>query len=29
MGIVRVYNSALTGSEILQNFDADKSKYGL
>jgi hypothetical protein len=29
MGVVRMYNSALTGSEILQNFNADKSKYGL
>jgi hypothetical protein len=29
MGIVRMYNSALTGSQVLQNFNADKSKYGL
>jgi hypothetical protein len=29
MGVVRMYNSALTGSQVLQNFDADKSKYGL
>jgi hypothetical protein len=29
IGITRLYNSALTGSEVLQNFDADKSKYGL
>jgi hypothetical protein len=29
MGVVRIYNSALSSSEILQNFDADKSKYGL
>ncbi len=29
MGVVRMYNKALTGSEVLQNFDADKSKYGL
>jgi hypothetical protein len=29
MGVVRMYNSALTGSQILQNFNADKSKYGL
>jgi hypothetical protein len=29
MGVVRMYNSALTASEILQNFNADKSKYGL
>ena len=29
MGIVRYYNKALTGSEISQNFNADKTKYGL
>jgi hypothetical protein len=29
MGVVRMYNKALTGSEVLQNFNADKSKYGL
>jgi hypothetical protein len=29
MGVVRIYNKSLTGSEILQNFNADKSKYGL
>ena len=29
MGVVRMYNSALTGSQVLQNFNADKSKYGL
>jgi hypothetical protein len=29
MGVVRMYNKSLTGSEILQNFNADKSKYGL
>jgi hypothetical protein len=29
MGIVRMYNKSLTGSEVLQNFNADKSKYGL
>jgi hypothetical protein len=29
MGVVRMYNKALSGSEVLQNFDADKSKYGL
>jgi hypothetical protein len=28
-GIVRIYDSALTPSEITQNFNADKSKYGL
>jgi len=26
---VRVYSSALTGAEVLQNFDADRSRYGL
>jgi hypothetical protein len=29
LGVVRIYNKALTGSEVLQNFNADKSKYGL
>ena len=29
VGIVRIYNDALTSSEVLQNFNADKSKYGL
>jgi hypothetical protein len=29
MGVVRIYSSALTGSQVLQNFNADKSKYGL
>ena len=29
MGVVRMYNKSLTGSEILQNFNADKAKYGL
>ena len=29
MGVVRMYSSALTGSQVLQNFNADKSKYGL
>jgi hypothetical protein len=29
MGVVRIYNKALSGSEVLQNFNADKSKYGL
>jgi hypothetical protein len=29
MGVVRMYNSALTSSEVLQNFNADKDKYGL
>ena len=29
VGIVRLYNSALTSPQVLQNFNADKSKYGL
>jgi hypothetical protein len=29
MGVVRMYNKSLTGSEVLQNYNADKSKYGL
>ena len=29
VGIVRLYNSALTSSQVSQNFNADKSKYGL
>lgn len=29
IGITRLYNSALTSSEVLDNFNADKSKYGL
>jgi hypothetical protein len=29
IGITRLYNKALSASEVLQNFDADKSKYGL
>jgi hypothetical protein len=29
IGIVRLYNAALTSSQVLQNFNADKSKYGL
>ena len=29
MGVVRMYNSALTTSQVLQNYNADKSKYGL
>ena len=28
-GIVRIYNRALTSTEILQNFNAQKSRYGL
>jgi hypothetical protein len=29
IGIIRIYNRALTASEVLQNYNADKSKYGL
>jgi len=29
MGVVRYYNKALSASEVLQNFNADKTKYGL
>jgi hypothetical protein len=29
IGITRLYNAALTSSQVLQNFNADKSKYGL
>jgi hypothetical protein len=29
IGITRIYNNALSSIEVLQNFDADKSKYGL
>ncbi len=29
VGIVRLYSSALTSSEVLQNYNANKSKYGL
>jgi Neuraminidase (sialidase) len=29
IGIIRMYDSSLTASQVLQNFDADKSKYGL
>jgi uncharacterized delta-60 repeat protein len=29
MGVVRMYSKSLSGSEVLQNFNADKSKYGL
>jgi hypothetical protein len=29
IGIVRLYNSALTGAEVLQNYDANKAIYGL
>jgi hypothetical protein len=29
IGIIRLYNAALTSSQVLQNYNADKSKYGL
>lgn len=29
IGITRLYNAALTPSQVLQNFNANKSKYGL
>jgi hypothetical protein len=29
VGIVRMYNKALSAGEIVQNFDADGYKYGL
>ena len=29
IGVVRIYNKSLTSSEVLQNFNSDKSKYGL
>ena len=29
IGITRLYDASLTASQVLQNFDADKSKYGL
>jgi hypothetical protein len=29
IGIVRLYNSALTGAEVLQNYDANRGVYGL
>jgi hypothetical protein len=29
IGITRIYKSALNSSQVLQNFNADKSKYGL
>jgi hypothetical protein len=29
VGIVRLYNKSLTSSEVLSNYNADKSKYGL
>jgi hypothetical protein len=29
IGIVRIYNTALTSAQVLQNYNADKAKYGL
>ena len=29
IGITRLYNRALTASEVLNNYNVDKSKYGL
>jgi hypothetical protein len=29
IGITRIYNAALTSAQVLQNFESDKSKYGL
>jgi hypothetical protein len=29
IGVVRLYNTALTDAEVLQNYNADKSTYGL
>ncbi len=29
IGIVRMYNRALTASEVLNNYDANKNLYGL
>lgn len=29
IGITRIYNTPLTSTQVLQNFNADKSKYGL
>jgi hypothetical protein len=29
VGIIRMYDTSLTSSQVLQNFNADKSKYGL
>lgn len=29
IGVVRIYNKALSSSEVTQNFEADASKYGL
>jgi hypothetical protein len=29
VGIIRIYDVSLTAPQVLQNFNADKSKYGL
>jgi hypothetical protein len=29
IGVTRLYNAALTSTQVLQNFNADRSKYGL
>lgn len=29
MGVIRVYNRALTSTEIEQNFEADRDIYGV
>lgn len=29
LSIIRIYNSAISASDVLQNFNADKSKFGL
>jgi hypothetical protein len=29
VGIIRIYDKALDGTEVLQNYNADKSKFGL
>ena len=29
MGVARIYNTALTGAQVLQNFNADRGTYGI
>jgi hypothetical protein len=29
VGIIRMYDTSLTSAQVLQNFNADKAKYGL
>jgi len=29
MGVARIYNTALTASQVLQNFNADRGTYGI